>query len=218
MASAQNAVNAVQSTSVETLNASIGAIQAAEAACLRAGRKSETKELKQARERLLAHLQMLEERNERKRREMLTPAQLETLAREGDPNCPKGQAYRDKATAKEFKCVGPQPVEMNWEQARRYFSTRKFRVVRGADEASLILESGAERYDFLYRQKMSDVPPYCVVIYSKPGVSWQEAVARNTGVPPERLKDGGVVATAQGKLPLRIDEKNQIARLGDCSQ
>lgn len=217
MAAAQNVVNAVESNSVESINRSIGAIQSAEAACKRAGRESEVKELTQAKERFEGHRVLLEERNARKQqRESLTPAQLEKLLREGDPNCPKGQGYLNKASNKEIRCTGVQPAEMNWEQAKKYFGARNFRSVATGEANRLTLESGAERYVYHYAENDSTNPARCIVIYPKPGISWQEAVARNTGVPPEKLKDGGTVALAQGKLPLTVDEKNEVARIGDC--
>ncbi len=217
MAAAQNIVNTVEANSIESVNRSIGAIQSAEAACKRAGREGEVKELSLAKDRFEGHRVLLEERNARKvQRESLSPAQLEKLVRDGDPNCPKGQGYLNKASNKEIRCTGVQPVEMNWEQAKKYFSGRNFRSVMTGEESTLTLESGAERFVFRYAQKDSASPPTCVIIYSKPGISWQEAVARNTGVPPEKLKDGGIVTVGQGRLPLRVDEKNQVARLGDC--
>jgi hypothetical protein len=217
MAAAQNTVNAVEANSIESVNRSIGAIRSAEAACKRAGRESEVKELTLAKERFEGHRVLLEERNARKvQRESLTPAQLERLLREGDPNCPKGQGYLNRVSNKEIRCTGVQPIEMNWEQAKKYYAARNFRSVVTGEDTTLTLESGAERYVFRFAEKNSSSPAKCIVIYSRPGVSWQEAVARNTGVPPEKLKDGGSITVAQGKLLLSVDEKNQVARIGDC--
>jgi hypothetical protein len=217
MATAQTIVNAVESNSIDSVNRCIGAIQSAEAACKRAGRDSEVKELTQAKERFEGHRVLLEERNERKQqRESISPAQLEKLLRDGDPSCPRGQGYLNKASNKEIRCTGVQPAEMNWSQAKKYFGTHNFRSVMTGEESILTLESGAERYVFHYTEKDSPNPARCIVIYSKPGISWQEAVARNTGVPPERLKDGGTITLAQGRLQLSVDDKNQVARIGDC--
>jgi hypothetical protein len=217
MTEAQNVVNVVESNSVDSLTRSIQMIGLAEAACSKAGRDTEVKELTQARERLEGHRVLVEERADRKKsREALTPAQIDRLVREGDPNCPKGQAYQNKASNKEIRCTGPQPVEMTWEQAKKYFSARNFRSVATGESTVLTLESGAERYVFRYAQPNSSNPATCVVIYSRPGISWQETVARNTGVAPEKLKNGGTVAVAQSKLLLVVDEQNQVARMGDC--
>ncbi|HEY5956953.1 MAG TPA: hypothetical protein VIV60_10390 [Polyangiaceae bacterium] len=216
MASAQNIVNGVEGNSLDSVNASIVAIEGAEAACRRAGRSGELKELAQAKDRLTGHRGLLEERAERKKREALTPAQIEKLLHDGDPNCPRGQGYQPKGSTKEIRCIGPQPVEMNWEQAKRYYVTRNFRSIATSDEAVLTMESGAERYVFRFAEKGSNSPAHCITIYPRPGVSWQEAVARNTGVPPEKLKPGTSINVGQAKLLLDVDEKNQIAKLGDC--
>lgn len=216
MAAAQNVVNAVESNSLDSVNRSIGAIEGAEVVCRRAGRSSELKELGQAKERLVGHRGLLEERADRRRSATLTPAQLEKLVRDGDPNCPKGQGYQNKASKKEIRCTGVQPVEMNWEQARKYLAGRNFRVVAGTEASVLTMESGAERFVFRYAERESRQPASCVIIQSRPGISWQEAVARNTGVPPEKLKNGGTISLAQGTLLLDVDEQNQIARIGNC--
>jgi hypothetical protein len=217
MVAAQNVVNTVESSSVDSLTRSIQMIRLAESSCKQAGRDSEVKELSAGRERLEAHLVLVEQRAERKKtREALTPEQLEQLVRDGDPNCPKGQARRDKATNKEIRCIGPQPVEMNWEQAKKYFASRNFHHVPTSDDSVLTFESGAERYVFRYAEKDSSSPATCIIINPRPGTSWQETVARSTGVAPEKLRDGGTVGVAQGKLPLSIDNKNQVARLGVC--
>jgi hypothetical protein len=217
MAAAQNVVNTVESSSVDSLTRSIQMIQLAEVACKQAGRDSEVRELSAARERLAAHLVLVEQRAERKKtHEALTPEQLDQLVREGDPNCPKGQARRDKASNKEIRCVGPQPIEMNWGQAKKYFTSRNFHHVPTSEEAVLTLESGAERYVFRYPEKDSSSPANCVTINPRPGISWQETVARTTGVAPEKLRNGGTVAVAHGTLPLSVDEQNQVARIGVC--
>jgi hypothetical protein len=216
MASAQNVVNAVDGNSLDSVNSSIAAIESAEEPCRRAGRSGELKELGQAKERLTGHRALLEERAERKKREALTPAQIDKLLREGDSTCPRGQGYQPKGTTKEIRCTGPQPVEMGWEQAKKYYASRNFRSVTTAEDSVLTMESGAERYVFRYTEKGSSGPAHCVIVYSRPGISWQEAVARNTGVAPEKLRAGSSISVGQTKWLLTVDEKNQVAHLGDC--
>lgn len=217
MAEAQSAVNTVESDSVDSLTRSIQLIELAESTCRTAGRDGETKQLTQARERLTGHRVLVEERDaRRKERESLSPTVLEKLVREGDPNCPRGQAYQNKASGKEIRCTGLQPVEMGWEQARKYFASRNFRRVDTGDDRTLTLESGGEKFVFRYDQKDSTRAADCVIVYPRPGISWQEAVARSTGIPPERLKNGSAITVGQRRMPLTVDEQNQVARLGDC--
>lgn len=219
MAEAQTAVNGVDSNSADSLTRSIQLVALATDACKVAGRDSEVKQLEQARERLAGHRSLVEDRDARKKaKEALTPQELERLVREGDPSCPRGQAYQSKIGGKQIRCTGLQPIELGWEQARRYFSSRNFRGVPGSDETVLTMESGSEKYVLHYEEKGSATPPKCMVIYPRPGISWQEAVARITGVPPERLRDGSTVSVAQGKLSIKVDQKNEIVRVGDCSK
>lgn len=217
MTEAQNAVNTVESDSVDSLTRSIQLVELAESACKAAGRQGEGEQLAQARSRLSGHRVLVEERDaRRKEKESLSPVLLDKLAREGDPNCPRGQAYQHKASGKEIRCTGAQPIEMGWEQASKYFASRNFRRVETGANATLTLESGGEKFVFRYDHKDGVRPADCVIIYPRPGVAWQEAVARATGVPPERLKNGSAITVGQRKVSLRVDEQNEVAKLGEC--
>lgn len=217
MLEAQSAVNAVESNSSDSLTRSIQLIELAESACKKAGLDAEVKQLTAARERFAGHRSLVDERDARKKaKESLTPAELDKLARDGDPNCPKGQAYKNKASGKEIRCTGVQPVEMGWAQAKKYYESRNFHSVVTHEASALTLESGGEKVVFRYREKESQEPPQCIMLYPRPGMSWQENVARNTGVSPEKLKRGGTVPLAQGQLTFSVDEQTQIAKIGDC--
>ena len=217
MAEAQTVVNAVESNSADSLTRCIQLIDLALTTCKAAGRGGEIKQLNQARERFAGHLVLVEERDaRRKAKESITPLQLEKLVREGDPNCPRGQGYQNKAIGKEIRCTGLLPVEMGWAQAKKYFAARNFRSVDTGEESVLTLESGSEKYVFRFAERESRSPAKCIGVYPREGISWQEAVARNTGVAPERLKDGTTITVGNLSLAVSIDEKNQTARLGDC--
>lgn len=217
MAEAQTAVNAVEPNSVDSLTRSIQLIELASDACKQAGRDSEVKQLQQARERMAGHRSLVEERDARKKaKEAMSPQELDRLVREGDPSCPRGQGYQAKTGGKQIRCTGVQPIEMGWEQAKKYFGSRNFRSVPASDETVLTMESGSEKYVFHYTERGSAAAPKCLEIFPREGISWQEAVARCTGVAPERLKDGGTVSVARGRVDLHVDQNNQIARLGDC--
>lgn len=217
MSEAQSAVNTVESNSLDSLTRGIQLIELAESACKQSGLEGEVKQLTAARERFTGHRALVEERDARKKeKDSLTPDQLEKLARDGDPNCPRGQAYQNKASAKEIRCTGIQPVEMAWAQAKRYYASRNFRSVVTGEETALTLESGSEKVVFRYGQKESTKPATCILLYPRQGMSWQENVARSTGVAPEKLKAPGTLTLAQGKLTLTVDEQTQIVRIGDC--
>jgi hypothetical protein len=172
--------------------------------------------LRAARDRLSSHRTLLVERDERKRGSSLTPEQLESYVKSGDPNCPKGQAYSHKPSGKEIRCTGLRPAEMSRALAEKYFKGKGFRAIQGAPSERLSMESGAERYLFYYRDAAGSAPPYCLVLYPKPGIPWQEAISRLTGTSPEKLKLGGTVTVSGNALAIAVDEKNVVVKLGDC--
>jgi hypothetical protein len=217
MAEAQDIVSAVDGNSLDSVDRSVAAIASAEAVCKANGLSSELSELAAARERLLGHRELLVEREERKRGANLTPEQLTEYLKSGDPNCPKGQAYSHKASGKQIRCAGPWPAEMTRAQATKYYKGRGFRHISGAPEDRLAMEYGAERYVFFYRGA-GEQAPYCLVLYPKPDIAWQEAVAKITGTSPEKLKAGGKVVVLGQSLGIFVDEKNSIAKVGDCPE
>jgi hypothetical protein len=218
MAQAQLVVSEVDSNSIESVDRAIALIQSAETTCEALGKAGELSELRAARERFVSHKSLLVEREERKRGAVLTNEQLERFVKSGDPNCPKGQAYTHKPSGKEIRCTGLRPAEMPFVTAEKYFKGKGYRSIPGKPRNVLAMEAGAERYLFLYRDVTAQVPPYCMVIYPKPGIPWQEAVARLTGTSPEKLKLEGTVTVSGVALTIHVDEGNVIAKLGDCPQ
>jgi hypothetical protein len=216
MAQAQSFVSGVDGNSLESVERGIALIQSAETTCSAQGMTGEVSELRAARDRLASHRTLLVERDERKRGSNLTPEQLEKYVKSGDPNCPKGQAYSHKASKKEIRCVGLRPAEMTRALAEQYFKGKGFRPVQGKPASMLAMEAGAERYFFFYRDAAGGTPPYCLVLYPKPGIPWQEAVARFTGTTPEKIKLGGSVTVSSVALAIAVDERNVVVKLGDC--
>jgi hypothetical protein len=218
MAQAQVVVSEVDSNSIESVDRAIALIQSAETTCEVLGKTGELSELRAARERFVSHKSLLVEREERKRGAVLTNEQLDRFVKSGDPNCPKGQAYTHKPSGKEIRCVGLRPAEMPFSVAEKYYKSKGFRNISGKPRDVLAMEAGAERYLFFYRDATTQVPPYCMVVYPKPGISWQEAVARLTGTSPDKLKPAGNVTVSGVALTIHVDEGNVIAKLGDCPE
>jgi hypothetical protein len=100
--------------------------------------------------------------------------------------------------------------------AEKYFKGKGLRSIQGKPREVLAMEAGAERYLFFYRETSGNAPPYCLVLYPKPGISWQEAVSRITGVSPDQLKPAGNVTVSGIALPILLDERQTIIRLGAC--
>ncbi len=214
--SAQQTVNQIDSSSLESVGKSLKAIDGAIAACQSEGKSGEVEELKTARNKISAHYEWLKQRPAKKQK--LSAEELERLVKKGDENCPKGMAYKQRETGKEVRCIGPVPVNMPWSKARAYYERRDFLVRPGKAPASLEMEYGAELLVFKYAQEKSLKPPVCLTVYPPPGMGWQEATARVTGARVDRIKPGKPVKAQGRELMLQVvDEPNKVlVKLGDC--
>jgi hypothetical protein len=218
MTVAQTALDGLDASSLDALGRGLAAVKTAESACKEAGRDEETKKLSEAVVRIQGQIELVTKRQLEREQRKRTPEQLAKLEKDGDPDCPKGQAYKPRGSDKEIRCTGMLPIDMGFAQAKKYFSARGFRFPKQEDPASLVAESGSERYVYRYKSPSDPGPARCVMIYPRPDISWQETVARLTGTSPEKLKPGGTVKTAAQTLPLAVEdtEKKVLARLGDC--
>lgn len=216
--SAQAVVMQVEANELESVEGSVQAVEGAIAACRTADRSSEVAELEKAHKMLATHLERLREHLARPRQEALSPEEIAKRAKEGDPSCPRGQAYVHKASKTNIKCTGPVPVEMTYEQAEKYYTGRGYKLDRQASPRSLTVEFGAEKQIFRYADADPATLPRCIVSYPAPGASWQEATARLTGVAPNRLQANKPVKSAQGNLLVHVDEGENklIVSLGEC--
>ncbi len=212
---AQEIVKAIDSKSQDSLTAAVGALSTAIDACDKAAMGADKSQLLEARNQIGAHLALLKRRAERKKAK-LTPADLERLAREGDPTCPKGQGY--KQGKHEIRCTGPELIDMSLDQANEYFSSRKYRITISKDPPTLRAEKGAEVYVFKYEKPDDTAGPKCLELFPIPGITLPEAVGRATGARLEKLKNGGTVTAARGELALTLEDGAQkfVAKIGDC--
>ncbi len=219
MTEAQALVNQLDQKSRESVQQSLDAIERARQTCAQAGRDDESTQLEQAKERLSAHLALLKRRALEQEDRKLSPKELEKLVKRGDPSCPKGQAYRHRASGKEIRCTGPLVINMTFAQARENFEARGFKRLKSDSASTLSFEFGSERYEFRFAKENDTAPARCVVVHPAPGVSWQEAVSRMTGISPQRLKKDGTVKTARGprKLEVAGKENAPIIQIGECS-
>ncbi|HEY6728617.1 MAG TPA: hypothetical protein VI197_31615 [Polyangiaceae bacterium] len=213
---AQQTVNQIDSSSLESVEQSLAAVTGAIAACKQEGNSGEVAELTAAKNKISAHYEWLKARPAKQQKR--TPAQLEELAKKGDPDCPKGMAYKQRETDKEVRCIGPVPVNMGWQAARSYYERRDFRVRPGKTPTTLEMEYGAELHRFEYGAENSSAPPKCVTVYPPPGMGWQEATARMTGARVDRIKAGEPVKAGTRTLSLQVvDEPGQVlVKLGEC--
>lgn len=218
MEASQPVVRDVAPNSVESVARAADAVQAALFACKEAKRETEASELDAAHEKLTRHLAALKQREAREDARKLSPEELKRLVERGDPDCPKGQAYRHRASGKEIRCIGPQPIGMNFARAKRYFEARGYNLLNGPRPEEIVAEYGAEKFVFAYARPGDARPPRCVTVFPPPGMSWQEAVARLTGASPQKLERDASVPTPIGKLPLSVEEgKNELTvKLGSC--
>ena len=120
--SAQVAVRDAHSGSEASVSQGREAVLSAMAACRSAGKTNELNQLVPALARLDAQLVYLRARPSSAPKKELSPLERAELLRSGDPKCPKGQGYKDKATGKEVRCRGPQLVYLSWAKAKEYFA------------------------------------------------------------------------------------------------
>ncbi len=200
------------------LETSLAAVDKALAACRAADRDKEVEQLNLARNALALHVQTVKERSSQKKRAKPTPAELDEWVKRGDPNCPKGMAYKAEGSDRQIKCIGLQPVRMNWQKARDYYSNLGFHVVTTENPPSIRAERGSELFVFTYSKLDDPQPPRCLMIYPEASVPWQEAVSRATGAPIQKLKGGSPVPMADGDIALRVDEGKDklVIQLGAC--
>jgi len=212
---AQEIVKAIDSKSQSSLEGAVTALTMAIDACDKAAMGADKGQLIEAKNQIGAHLELLKKRAARKRA-AVSPAELQRLAREGDPVCPKGQGYKQGKL--EIRCSGPQLVDMSAEQANEYFSSRKYRITISNDPPTLRAEQGAEVYVLQYDKPNDSAGPKCLELYPVPSITLPEAVGRATGARLDKLKNGGTVRAARGELALTFEEGGQkfVAKIGDC--
>ena len=200
------------------LEVSLAAVDKALAACRAADREKEVAQLTLARNALALHIQTVKERSPRQKRTKPTAAELEELVKRGDPNCPKGMAYKAEASDRQIKCIGLQPIRMNWAKARDYYSNLGYHVVTTDNPPAVRAEHGSELFVFTFTKTDDPQPPRCLAIYPEAQIPWQEAVSRATGSPIQKLKIGSPVPMSEGDVALRVDEGKDklVIYLGTC--
>jgi len=218
----QNAQIVVQNApgTLDGIDAGLLAVNHALADCTAAKRDDEAKQLKLVQETLTRNADTIKGRSSRQKRPKPTPAELEALAKHGDPNCPKGMAYRAAGLEREIKCTGLQPFRMNWQKAKTNYSNLNYHVVTTTNPPSIRAERGSELFVFTYGKVDDAQPPRCLTMYPDATIPWQEAVSRATGVAVNALKQGAPLKTSEGEVPMRIDEgpNKLVIHLGQCGR
>jgi len=219
MTSAQVVVNGIDSHSTDSLKSAIAALEPAIAACEKAKLGEERSKLLEAKNQIGAQLALLERKAARKQGPALSAAELEKLQKEGDPSCPKGQAYKHAGVEKEIRCTGPQLVDMSFAAVKAYFDTRHYKLTVTDAPARIRAEFGAELFVFTFDKPNDSAGAKCLELYPAPNIPWREAVGRATGVRLDKIKSGGTIAAQRGDLALVVEDsdKKQLAKIGDCS-
>ena len=216
----QNAQIVVQnlSGSPEGLDASIAAVNIALGACRTAEREREVEQLQLAHNSLSEHAETVKRLARKPKLPKLNPSEVNELLKHGDPQCPKGMAYKIEGSDRQVSCTGLQPIRMNWSKAREYYAKLDFRVTMTDSPPTVQAEHGSEKYIFTYSRPDDTSPPRCLTIYPKPELPWQEAVGRATGAQLQKLKLGSPIPTTDGNIALRVDEGKDklVIYLGNC--
>jgi hypothetical protein len=218
MASAQALVKNVDAKDLGSVENSLDAVTQAMDACSKAGRTSEVDALTGAKNELSAHVDFLKKKAGRAERKKATPEELAALVAKGDPSCPKGQAYKQEVGGKEVHCTGPQIVDMSFQDAQSYFDHRGYKLTTSDTPPTLTAEYGAEKYVFTYTAPKDEHPARCLTLYPAPGIPFQEATGRATGVQMKKIDKDGTLKTAHGDVAIHVDEgpDKLIIRLGEC--
>ncbi len=206
-------VSSVDTTDLQSVEQALGVVDPTLDLCKRANLAEEQDQLIAVKRKLESHQEYLKQAQNKKQ---LTPAELEALVQKGDPGCPKGTAYMYQKSEKKIRCTGPQVVDMNWKQAQDYFTHRGFKLHE--EGATLKAESGSVTYTYTFAQSGDSQPASCVVVFSPPGIAWQETASRITGVRPRRIKEDQPIKTARGDQPLKVEDGGiqAIVKIGDC--
>jgi hypothetical protein len=207
-----------ESGSPAGLGVSLASVDKALAACRAADRQKEIEQLSIARSSLAMHAELVKDRAARQKHVKPNAAQLDEFAKHGDPNCPKGMAYKTEGSDRQIKCIGLQPIRMNWAKARDYYSNLGYHVETSESPPTLRAEHGSELFIFSYAKVDDTEPPRCLTLYPEAQIPWQEAVSRATGAPIQKLKFGAPVPMSEGDVQLRVDEGKDklIIYLGSC--
>jgi len=216
MTKAQGVVSGIDSHSLDSLHAALPALDAALDACEKAKLGEEHGKLLEAKHQITAQIGLLERKAARKAGPTLSAAELERVQKEGDPSCPKGQAYKHAGMDKEIKCTGPQLIDMPLDAVKAYFDARHYKLTVTDAPARLRAEFGAELFVFTFDQPSAGAK--CLELYPAPNIPWREAVGRATGVRLDKLKNPGTITAKRGELALHVEdtENKQLARIGDC--
>jgi hypothetical protein len=216
MTTAQGIVNKVDGKSRASVEESLAAVESARAACEKAKRGTETDELVKAKNELSAHLDYMKRKAGEAPKPKISPDQLAELVKKGDPDCPKGQAYRP-SPKQEIRCTGPQIADMNWKAATTYFGNRGYKMT--VTPPTVRAEYGAELLVFTFTAADDEKPAKCLTYYPVPGETWQEATGKVTGVQMRKLENAKTVKTEHGEVPLRVDASDVklIVYVGECS-
>lgn len=197
----------------------LGGIRRTLATCKEARRRDEVADLEEAERQVVSLVDILKKRAARGARQLPSPEEIAKLQKDGDPECPKGHVYRSAANQPEIRCVGPQIAEMTFAQARKYFDMRGYKVKSEGKPPVLRAEYGAELYEFRFAAVDDAAKPTCLSVVSAPSVPWKEAIARTTGVRPDRIEEGKPLPLASGALPFRLEGQGEARKVlvGACT-
>lgn len=219
MTAAQPIVAQVDSKSLASVERSLAVVTEAHVACEKAKLGTEREQLLKAKNELSAQLEHLRARERRRKLQAPTEEELAGLIKQGDPSCPKGQAYKPKNAKAEVRCTGPQIADMPLAALKEYYADRRYKLTSQDAPPELRAELGSELYVFSF-DKPEDAAPRCITAYAAPGLSWQEVTSRLTGTPPEKLKLNDRVRTGRGELALQVEHVTDkpTIHLGSCGQ
>lgn len=218
METSQKILLAMDKQDLLAVKGALASIEGALKTCTAAKRRDEVADLEEAERNVKAHVAALEQRQARPEKAPRTPEEIETLKKQGDPKCPKGQAYELKADKALIKCTGPTLLDMNYAQVSEYFVSRGFAVATKDGGQMLRAEYGADLFVYRFGEDKGGSKASCLSTSAIPGAPWQEVAARVSGVQPSQIQAGRPLPTQPSPTPLRLEGEgaDKVLHFGAC--
>lgn len=203
-------------TDEASVTATLGELKEALSAC-RAAKSPEVSEIEEGLKNVEHHLRRLESGEVKPPPPPPGAEELSDLEKNGDPGCPRGQAYQHPILKKQILCKGPLMIEHNYEQVVEYF--QKHRVEAAKKDAMLRGAQAGVAYTFKFDQVESKQGPLCLTLDAPKEKKPEELIAFATNVPIAKIdvtKPTLLVDDQEVAVKVTTGESGTSVVLGNC--
>ncbi len=201
-------------TDEESVTSTLESIREALSAC-EAVKSPEVPEIKKGLKRVTTHLKRLQA-GEVKAPKPPSQEELVRLEKEGDPECPAGQAYLHPLLGKKVQCRGPRMIEHSYAQVLAYFE--KHHIATMVKDAMVRGTQQGVTHSFLFNNKEGKEGPICLLIEAPSDQKEVELVAFATNIAPSRLDLSKPIEIEGKSVPVSVSREGEAlqVQLGDC--